>query len=374
MPFPDSADKYILIHQTVDNANYPSNVLYMSEVSLAYNAGIGKAIQKNDTLLNDTLSWGIAACKHANGIDWWIVTTKDSTNEVFLLDNQGIQFASTQKLNYNIYARKNGAQITFSKDGSRLIFTNYDNPNQKNCYIILSDFDRCNGLFSNTQLIPVCSNDYLWGETFSPSGKYIYTCSSLYVFQINTQSLTIDTVATYDGFYSPHPWCCATTFWNMYLAANGKIYITTGSSTQHLHVINNPDSAGLACDVQQHSIDLINYLHLRAVPNHPNYYLGCDTTLGCGCATAYNQYTMDESKFNIYPNPNNGNFNIGYKAIATTSKLSVIDVNGKTIYTQTLPPWSNEQSIKCMLTKGVYVVRIENGSEYVSRKMIVIDN
>jgi hypothetical protein len=41
----------------------------------------------------------------------------------------------------------------------------------------------------------------------------------------------------------------------MYLAANGKLYITSGSSVQHLHEMNYPDSAGVACDVQQHAIE-----------------------------------------------------------------------------------------------------------------------
>ncbi|MBK6640573.1 MAG: hypothetical protein IPG39_04730 [Bacteroidetes bacterium] len=95
--------------------------------------------------------------------------------------------------------------------------------------------------------------------------------------------------------------CCATSFWNMYLAANGKIYVTSGSSVQHLTVINYPDSAGLACDVQQHAIDLVDYLHLRSVPNHPNYYLGCDTTLGCPClTTGIEEHISHDFQFNVH--------------------------------------------------------------------------
>ncbi|MEZ5068919.1 MAG: hypothetical protein R2847_10725 [Bacteroidia bacterium] len=34
----------------------------------------------------------------------------------------------------------------------------------------------------------------------------------------------------------------------MQLAPDGKIYVSTGNGTMHIHVINNPDSAGTACD------------------------------------------------------------------------------------------------------------------------------
>ncbi|MBL0343559.1 MAG: hypothetical protein IPP71_23505 [Bacteroidetes bacterium] len=103
-------------------------------------------------------------------------------------------------------------------------------------------------------------------------------CSSKIIFQIDT-----------DNFGRRHSGYLTTVlyrltpivvqpFWNMYLAANGKIYVTSGSSVHHLHEINYPDSAGIASDVQQHSI-FLGYAQLRAVPNHPNYYLGCDACL-----------------------------------------------------------------------------------------------
>ncbi len=377
LPLPNNPNKYVLFHQTEVNSNIPHNTLFKTTIDLSLNGGLGKVISKNNTLVIDTVSWGISACKHANGIDWWVVTLVDNSNRIIimLLDSNGVQIASPQLLNYNIYFRGNVSQITFSQDGKKLIFTNYDNPNQKNSFIILCDFDRCNGVFSNTQMIPVVSNDYIWGEAFSASGNYIYACSSLYVFQINTQTLAVDTVATYDNFYSPHPWCCATTFWNMYLAANGKIYVTTGSSTQHLHLINYPDSA--VCDVQQHSIDLVNYLHLRAVPNHPNYYLGCDTSLGCPCLAnvGLQENGTNDFRYRVYPNPVTNNFvNVGY--ILPQNKngvLKLYDVNGKQLYSQGLPPWSNEQSIKLpKLANGVYNLRIESGDYFNSKNIVVM--
>jgi hypothetical protein len=211
---------------------------------------------------------------------------------------------------------------------------------------------------------------------FSPSGKYIYACTSTRIFQFDTDNLNVDTVAVYDGFISPpgDP-CCATSFWNMYLAANGKIYVTSGSSVQHLTVINYPDSAGLACDVQQHSIDLVDYLHLRSVPNHPNYYLGCDTTLGCPClTTGIEEPGGHDFRFNVAPNPTNGNFKITYLLPQNkTGKLEVVDINGRRIYEMNLPPWSTMQEVSLPknIASGVYNCMITSGVERGSKKVVV---
>lgn len=377
IPFPNSPTKFVLLHHTQQEVGllYLNYNLFYSIIDITKDSGLGEVISKNNIAVNDTFCEGIGVCKHANGIDWWIAMIKENSSEVMLCEftQQLIQNLSFQNLNYSPKPLQNGAQLTFSSDGSKFITTTYDNPTDRNSYVILSDFDRCNGVFSNTQTIPVTNGAYIWGLAFSPSGEYIYACSSGYVFQINSTTLAVDTVAVYDGFISPPGSnCCYTTFWNMYLAANGKIYITSGSSVQHIHVINFPDSAGIACDVQQHAIDLVDYLHLRAVPNHPNYYLGCDTTGGCPCYLSVTEQSKND-KLNIFPNPNQGNFLIGYNAQPQSSLLQVYDVYGKIIYTENLPPWSTEQNIILKnISNGMYNCLVTNGDKRVSKKIMVI--
>ncbi len=145
------------------------------------------------------------------------------------------------------------------------------------------DFDRCSGIFSNPRVIDISDSLPGLGLAFSPDSKYLYACSIWRVFQINTDSavMYVDTVALWDGYSSPNP-PLYTHFWLMYLAANGKIYISTDASTVDLHYINYPDNGSIACDVQQHALHLPCYVS-RADVNHPNYYLGrlvgspCDT-------------------------------------------------------------------------------------------------
>lgn len=379
LPYPGNPNKYVLFHKTLWGTLFPAKTgIYKSIIDITHDGGLGEVIDKNDTILIDTLSWGIGACKHANGRDWWVVVMREynPTAFTFLLTPNGIDTMMTQPLGFISGAYGISSPIVFSQDGTKMIFCTPTNQNQ-NGMILKCDFDRCNGQFSNLDSLHVSSNDYLWGLAFSPSGNYIYACNSNYIFQIDSNLIAVDTVATYDGFISPGPGCCPTAFFSMYLAANGKIYLTTGSSTQHLHEINYPDSTGITCNVQQHAIDLLNYVQLRAVPNHPNYYLGCDTTSGCACLTTGltpGPSPKGEGSMSITPNPSNGNFKISYLLPQNKPGVfEVFDVNGKKVFSYHLPPWSTMQNFSLpYLSDGIYQCVIKSGGFIVSKKLIII--
>jgi DNA-binding beta-propeller fold protein YncE len=379
--YPIDSSKFILLHHTAtfDGYSYPAYELYYSIIDISLDGGLGAVTAKNSIAIADTLNWGIAACKHANGIDWWIFASKHNSDKWYklLLTSAGWAAISIQSL-LTHYAWYNVTQPSFSLDGKKFAYTVYDSVSAAS-YLIVGLFDRCSGLISNVQQLQLTpggsSSSYLQGLAFSPSGKYIYACTSYYIFQIDADNLTVDTVAVYDGFISPGPVCCPSTFWNMYLAANGKIYVTSGSSVQHLHVINYPDSAGTACDVQQHAIDLVSYYHLRAVPNHPNYYLGCDTTqTTCLCLTGVAEHGKHDFKFSVSPNPSNGSFKIIYLLPQNKHGVfEVYDIHGRKVYEQRLPPWSTLQWISLPeVSEGVYSGVITSGSERAVKKLIVI--
>ena len=280
----------------------------------------------------------------------------------------------TQKLFVPI-ARYNVTQLTFSPDGNKFAYFRYQ-PNILDESVIILDFDRCTGIFSSPVVIPVTLNQFLWGLAFSPSSDFIYTCTSNNVFQINIDSLTIDTVASYDGFISPPgQTCCATSFWNMYLAPNGKIYLTSGSSVQHIHEMNFPDSAGLACDVQQHAIDLGSYLHLRAVPNHPNYNLGPVVGSVCDTLSVGIEEQEYDFHFGISPNPTESGI-VKFVYLLPQNKsgdLSVYSIMDQLVHKQYLSPWSSLQLMD-MSDKscGIYTCVLTSGTHRTAKKLVVI--
>ena len=87
LPMPNDTNKYILLHQAPDlNTPYyvPGKVSY-TVVDKTLNNNLGGVLngQKNLIALQDTFIGGMAACRHANGRDWWIIAPKDSSNKLF---------------------------------------------------------------------------------------------------------------------------------------------------------------------------------------------------------------------------------------------------------------------------------------------------
>ncbi|HRH84506.1 MAG TPA: T9SS type A sorting domain-containing protein [Bacteroidia bacterium] len=379
LPYPNDSTKYVLFHHSIeyDGFSYPVYEINYSVIDIAKNGGLGAvdSTQKYLIALQDTLNWGLAACRHANGRDWWVVALKHDTDTIYkiLFTPTGITSITTQKLNVP-KAWYDVSLLHFSSDGAKFAYQTYSPTNPDSSYILTFDFDRCSGTFIAHNPVFV-NRGYLYGLSFSPNSQFVYACTTDKLYQLDLNTYNLDTVATYDGYNSPFTWCCPTTFFNCYLAANGKIYITSGNGVQHLHRINYPDNVGVACDFQQHVIPTpMGAIHRGSVPNHPNYYLGCDTTqTTCPCLiTGINEIKEHDFRFKIFPNPNNGNFNVSYLLPQNANgRLEVIDINGRVIYNQYLPQWSTLQNLNSSLSSGIYALKLSSKNYFTTKRFLV---
>nr|MBK9653314.1 T9SS type A sorting domain-containing protein [Bacteroidota bacterium] len=372
IPYPDDSTKFVLFHQTItfDGKSYPSYGLYCNIIDISLDSGRGEVIIKDSLIFADTTNWGIGLCKHGNGRDWWIVLSKHNTSEYFkiLFTDKGVQNISSQILNFP-YSSYNVMHLCFSLNGDRFCTMTYDSL-LANGTLVLADFDRCNGTFSTEKSIQL-DDYYLWGNAFSPSGELVYANGTQHIYQVDYNTLSFDTVAVNDTFYSPNP-PFQTDFLLEYLAADGKIYLTSGNGVQALHYINLPDSQGKACDVHQHDIAL-PFFNFRTVPNHPNYYLGALAGSACDTLGLAENYTTHDFKASVFPNPSNGQFKISYLLPQNKSgTLELFDLLGSKIYSQNLPQWSTMQNIYLKnVASGMYLLKISSGDLFVVRKIIV---
>ena len=373
LPMPGDTNKVILLHQSGTNTTFKSDGLYSTIIDKTLNGGLGGVIPglKNVNNFQMGLNPGIVACKHANGRDWWVLVFKDSSDIVYttLLSPAGFSTPTAQPLNVvaPIYLL---SQAAFSPDGSKFAYTYYNGGLGNFTYFIrIFDFNRCTGILSNKTEIVFQVPDGGLGLAFSSDSKKFYSCTFNKVFQINLDtsniSASLDTVATYDGYAFPYSFL-KTDFWLMTLANNGKINISSGNSVIDFHIINYPDSEGVSCDLQQHAIRLPCY-SWRSHVYHPNYYLGCDTTLGCPClvSTGLTENGGHDFKAKLSPNPGRVGFDILYLLPQNKSGvLSIFDLQGRLMHSEALPPWSTRQSISAgNWSPGVYQVIIESGEE-----------
>jgi len=257
--------------------------LYMAKIDQSGNNGLGTVIEKNILLISDTLAnAGIAATKHANGRDWWVVVPEIVSNRYHTLliskDSLVQSFSQPIGVRWPPTVDVVSPSVFNSKGDKYYRFSDLVG-------IQIFDFDRCTGVFNNNQLIPYEFNEgYISGFALSRDGRYAYISEPNNLYQYDVMNSAIEgsrtLIDTYDGFMNPAPYPC--NFLNPQLAPDGRIYLGSWGGCKNIHVINHPERKGLDCDFRQHGIDL-NTFHKGGLPNNPNYRLGpidgspCDT-------------------------------------------------------------------------------------------------
>jgi hypothetical protein len=374
LPYPDSSEKYFIIHSTIDDPGTSSSYhIYLTTVDMALNEGAGGVVEKNQVLVADTLVPGhITAVRHANGRDWWVICHKAFSNVFYrlLATPQGVLVAGTQAIGM-VHECRNG-QACFSPDGSRYAY--YNGPEGLEVY----DFDRCTGLLSAPRYaaMPEYNNIGL-GVAWAPGGQYLYTTTALDVYQLDDEAPDLEAsrihLAHWDSTYSPSP-PFATMFDIAQLAPDGKIYISTGNGTLRLHVINNPDEPGLACNLVQHGV-ILPRVNANSLPNHPNYFLGpvegsvCDSL---GITTLAPSFSPGERGVRVQPNPSMGAFRLHYPAHPAAGRLEVRDMQGRLVLRDYIAPWSTVHAVELAgQAAGLYNCSLRWGMESLNARVII---
>jgi hypothetical protein len=372
LPQPESGHKYYLFHINAGRWDEPPSIIGLnySVIDMDTPDHLGKVVTKDQNLLYNGLYEVAAAVRHGNGRDWWIVAPNAKTSSPilyrFLLTPNGIQGPFEQQNVFQVIdsAFYGGAQILlFTPDGSKLIQYHYYYG------FIVYDFDRCTGLISNpVKVLSPVKYQYWEGLDFeiSPNSRFVYIIAGgqkkiiQYDLQAPDIALSGDTVAVYDGFeYNQNPLA----FGWMERGPDGKIYVIPGCCFS-MHVIEQPDLKGAACDVRQHSIDLPTWIY-GSLPYMPNYRLydlpgsSCDT-LGIDAPLVAAKEPPDPN-LRIYPNPAAGEVRVAFKAGAPPgARVSLADVAGRVLSVEPVPAGAEQQVLSLdKYPGGMYFVRVE---------------
>ncbi len=362
LPFISNHDKFGMFHlggiEIKGLLNARINACYYSEIDMSEENGRGALIKKNIPVITDTLGGFIKAVKHADGKSWWIIADGRNTDVYYrikFLDGQ-IEGPYAQVVDDTCKNPNNTGQAVFSPDGST--YAHFDPWTG----LIIYDFNRASGLLKKREKIDFWYDPnlsfYYGGLSFSPNGKLLYlsTDKNLYQFDL-TQTPIRDTrifLDTIDGFMSPY----LITFLYHELAADGKIYISSGNSVNYWGVINNPDERGFACDFRQHSFKLAT-LNFWCIPNFPNYRLGPLVS------------TKSDGNIDYLITPNPTSYHFAYDNLDKPGILRMYNQEGHQVLFQKLSPYYHIVYVN-QLAAGMYFTSLEVDGKFYWDKLLKI--
>ncbi len=207
-----------------------------------------------------------------------------------------------------------------------------------------------------------------WTKTISTSGIYYDWFDN--VLQLPDSSYLINGTTEFDNYVG----------WLVKCLPNGDTIFTKkyryypDTSTYHpQHYFYNmdltSDGGAVMCGMT------IN----NPLPQKNDFWVVKVDSLGCA-DTSCTTVGVDEFEFQkenqliIYPNPNNGTFSVAYYYPQNKNDIfEVFDINGRRVFSQSLPQWSTLQMINLPeLTGGIYNCVITSGYERMSRKVAII--
>lgn len=242
LPYPNKPNTAILF--TVDAwgvyLGTSTQGLYYSIVKVDSSTGLADVVpsKKNISLIKPT-SEKLAVTKHANGVDYWVVThgaasanSESSKYFAYLVTSAGVSTTPVVSMVGSVHNNPIG-ELNISPNGQKVCVTTfYDH------WAELLDFNNSTGVVSNPVLfsIPRCL-----GVEFSPNSEYVYITetgpsdpNSIYQIDITTHNIV--SIANTTGYY---------TYSQMATAPDGNIYVANFGSA-FLGKIINPNGTNAA--------------------------------------------------------------------------------------------------------------------------------
>jgi Secretion system C-terminal sorting domain len=378
----------LLGHTVVQKLMYALVEIRNKEIQVVFK---GKEFYRDEQ--NPLSSFAIV--RHGNGKDWWLFTAsnrKYDTSLLFLVSKDTITGPIKQAIAPTTTADKMiRHSLSFSLDGSKVCRIECMGQRTATGFEWY-DFDRCIGVFSNRKVFRPDSMQASDGCTWSPNGRFIYGTYFKYdsanlsdpdrahvLIQLDTWQ--IDPAKMCKELYripaNPAGGNCLgeRNFFEIYLAPNNKIYIS--STVSGWHTIENPDSLGVACNFRFRSIQ--TGYHSGSIPMTINYRLydwpdsPCDT-LGINGYISVTELEHPQGNAYVTPNPASDQITIKYtlRSGQNTGQVKIFDLTGRTILLHSLFNRSGEEQMSIsQLPAGLYFWSLSDGAGQVASGKVV---
>ena len=342
---------YIFTTEPYHNGN---NGLRYSIVDLSldnYNGDVTETcILVTDT---DSLVSGCTITRHTNEVDYWLFVhgvTQDTIGlrrqfQIYLIDENGINLASTylspsQNLGYAIAGK-------FSPNGKYLYWSKY-----------VFDFDNTTGEILDYRALAQLGGSYSIAE-FSPNSQVLYaTAHGSSGFTLDQFDLTApnlwETKIEVDIETDNQSYMKG----GLQLAPDGKIYV---SNLQHVGVINYPNNLGVACGLEQNTIDIPGLARW----DFPNFSSHIFQSLNPTSTINEN----DESSIHVFPNPANEMITLELEDIFFTH-YELMNVHGVSLLKKEIDSSITNINVSHIPT-GTYLIRLSSKDAIVVKKVVI---
>ena len=299
VPFPGSTTLYYIF--TLDYEVHSNGFRY-SIVDMSLNSGLGDVTSNKNVLIYTPSNEKLSIVKHANGMDYWVVTHGWNNNAFYsyLLTSTGL---STTPITSNVGAITNGTTqnvygyMKISPDGKKIAICN------SHIDAEVLDFSTTTGLVSNATVLftgsGIQDSGFAYGAEFSPDSQLLYVTNvglyplfprQLIQYDLSNSTTIVATAQVINSVMIPNGFPLG-----LQLAPNGKIYATE-IGYDKLAVINFPNTTGLGCSFQMDAVDLAGRYSLFGLPPFVSSFFNATFKTQNLCLGSITQFTIDTSQ------------------------------------------------------------------------------
>lgn len=359
--------------------NIYSEAVYYSIIRLREDGRLEVEAETKETLmLSGFLRAEIAACRHANGKDWWVIISNitDDQAHKFLIDDSGFRNMGTFTLsNGNTYCYPNAGMVRFSPDGSKMVRTHHRvaySAIKLPDVIEVWNFNRCTGEVEGESIVGIMPLPIEKGygfsidAEFSPSGRFLYFANGPYLIQFDLEEEfpfeNGDTIRSWNGeiwrglnhvFFS--------NFWRM---PDGKLLVNYFNITPYLHIIHEPDRKGSACHFEYKAMTMPTNPSNRpyefpipGLPKSPDYRM---EALDIDCTTPTREESEMFQRWILYPNPFRSEFILELSNLEIGS-IEIYDLLGRQLSRKAINTTSSRILIEAhSWSSGVHIVVLKD--------------
>lgn len=380
LPRPGWPNRYYLF--MIDQYRWSGYV----ELDMTANGGQGDVISPDIIYYMDSAAeTRIAATRHANGEDYWIVLHEQGSDEfhAFRLGSAGldpvpvISHAGTA-IQIDLIGPDHYGRLKFNTQGDLLAHTSLAHYLPDSSIVELFHFDQWTGAVSLVAELPHYTSAS--GVEFSPDGQRLY-CTHMFsppggfattaIWQLSLDPLVETTIVGSALVIAVDSSSFGLDQVNstMELAPNGKIYVKIGAPNGILAVINSPNAPGPACSYDRDGIDTqVAFGVVDGLPNQCRRYHDSAPSWATGVPAIHAQ---GSSTLFVRPNPAHDRISVTWPQNVEAAQVVCVDALGRTV--QINPVDGNVLDVSKLSTGFYHILALDRTGMPIARVRFVKD-